>query len=90
VVEVFKTDIKNQLDAVSVQEKLHEKFSYYKVNFDMADEDNILRVECFSNNIDVESIVQIVRESGFCAEPLSDDIPNSPAFLLFDNMNITP
>ncbi|AXP81694.1 hypothetical protein CJ739_2621 [Mariniflexile rhizosphaerae] len=74
MVEVFKTNITKQKKAEQIIEKLQQKFSGYKINFDLEDCDNILRVESTTGQIDHEVLVQIISDDGFYIEPLKDDL----------------
>ena len=75
MVEVFKTNITEQKKAKQIIEKLQQKFSDYKINFDLEDCDNILRVENITGQIDHEVLVQIISDDGFYIEPLKDELP---------------
>lgn len=74
MVEVFKTNITKQKKAEQIIEKLQQKFSGYKINFDLEDCDNILRVESTTGQIDHEVLVQIISDDGFYIEPLKDEL----------------
>lgn len=74
MVEVFKTNITKQKKAEQIIEKLQQKFSGYKINFDLEDCDNILRVENTIGQIDHEVLVQIISDDGFYIEPLKDEL----------------
>ena len=74
MVEVFKTNITEQKKAKQIIEKLQQKFSDYKINFDLEDCDNILRVENTTGQIDHEVLVQIISDDGFYIEPLKDEL----------------
>ncbi|HVX52116.1 MAG TPA: hypothetical protein VHB48_18295 [Chitinophagaceae bacterium] len=45
MVEVFKTNVREQADATRLLEKLAEHLPYHKINFDLQDCDKVLRVE---------------------------------------------
>ena len=45
MIEVFKTNVQHEEDAQILVKKLTEHFPHYKINFDLMDSDNILRVE---------------------------------------------
>lgn len=74
MVEVYKTNITKQKKAKQIIEKLQQKFSDYKINFDLEDCDNILRVESTTGQIDHEVLVQIISNDGFYIEPLKDEL----------------
>lgn len=75
MIEVFKTNITKQKLANEITRKLNEHFPDYKINFDLEDCDNILRVE--SLNKEIEIIIQLIRSFGFVIEPLTDDVIQS-------------
>lgn len=72
MVEVFKTNVCDRNDALSLIEKMKERTPVYKVNFDLLDEDKILRIESHSEIINSSLIVELLRELGFEAEILPD------------------
>lgn len=74
MVEVYKTNVTNQKQANEIVRKLNEKFPDYKVNFDLEDCDNILRVESLHVALEIENITQLIRSFGFGIEPLTDDV----------------
>ena len=49
MVEVFKTNVTELADAELLIGELHKAFPFYKVNFDLDDCDNILRIESEEN-----------------------------------------
>lgn len=72
MVEVFKTNIKNKKSADFILNRLQDIFPNYKINFDLEDCDNILRVENRKQTIDVYGIMDVVWELGFNIEILPD------------------
>jgi hypothetical protein len=68
VVEVFKTNIQKQKLAREVANQLLSQFPEYRINFDLQDCDNILRVE--GAGIPIQKIVDVVTEQGFFCEVL--------------------
>ena len=66
VVEIFRTNISNDIQAADVLDNLYKQFPGYKINFDLDDCDNILRIEAFE--IVEHKIKQIVNERGFLCE----------------------
>lgn len=63
MVEVFKTDVEQLNDADEIIQKLLEHFPESKINFDLDDCDNILRVE--AKTIYIEKIIEVINSSGF-------------------------
>lgn len=74
MVEVYKTNVTNQKQANKIIRKLNEKFPDYKINFDLEDCDNILRVESLHAEFETKNIIQLIRSFGFNIEPLTDDV----------------
>lgn len=60
-VEIFKTTVEKPSEAGLIVEKLQQRFPYYRINFDLADCDRILRVEARLGVVDVETIREIVQ-----------------------------
>lgn len=73
MVEVFKTNVGSCDDARMLIDQIHEKFNDYKANFDLEDCDLILRIECCNAKIAVKSIISLLNQYGFDAEPLADE-----------------
>jgi len=73
MVEVFKTNVKDQHQADLLVEQIQKVFIGYKANFDLEDCDNILRVKCTSGIIDVLQLINFFRDVGFHAEILPDE-----------------
>jgi hypothetical protein len=68
MVEVFKTNVNNKWSANKLTEKLQQHFPDHKINFDLDDCDNILRVE--GVYLLTENIKLILNENGFMCEAL--------------------
>ncbi len=69
MVEVFKTDVRNNKQAKPIIRKLAEHIPGSMVNFDLEDIDNILRVE--ADNICTENIVVLLESCGYNCEVLN-------------------
>ena len=63
MVEIFKTDVKSRIRSKKIIAMLNKSFPSYKINFDLDDCDKILRIESQNGDIDIESIIKIVRRS---------------------------
>lgn len=63
VIEVFKTNIKNNFQALLVQDKIERIYSHYQINFDLDDCDRILRIRS-STLINAMDIILIGKECG--------------------------
>ncbi len=71
MVEVFKTNIKSKKKAKQVITFLKELFPVAKINFDLEDCDNILRIETVEDSIDDQLIIKLMHQNGFYTEALS-------------------
>jgi len=68
MVEVFKTDIKSTSDAHNLVEMLVQQLPGSRINFDLHDCDNILRVE--GNDFSADAVVNLLSKKGFHCEVL--------------------
>lgn len=62
-VEIFKTDVQEQVVANKITSILLKYFPDSRINFDLKDCDNILRLE--GKNFLPEKVISIVKENGF-------------------------
>ncbi|WON95183.1 methyltransferase type 11 [Sphingobacterium sp. Lzh-3] len=67
-VEIFKTNVYRLKDAQQIVATLVSLFSSYKINFDLDDEERILRIESSQLEIEVNSIVGKMFEWGYRCE----------------------
>ena len=68
MIEVFKTNVVKQSQAKTVLKILQENFNDFKVNFDLADCDKVLRVQ--GTSISPEEIIKLVKAYGYQCEVL--------------------
>jgi hypothetical protein len=68
MVEVYKTDVTNMEMAVSIIHRLLIVFPLHRINFDLHDCDNILRVE--GESICNDTIIAIVNALGYKCDVL--------------------
>ena len=67
MIEVFKTNIQNIKEAYFVMSQLLKRFPDYKINFDLEDCDNILRID--GAVVHPQIIVECITALGYeCAE----------------------
>lgn len=66
MVEIFRTDVTEQVHAAQLLELLRERFPGYELHFDLDDCDRILRVA--GEQVAVAAISETVRGVGFCCE----------------------
>lgn len=76
MVEVFKTDVTDPRHAVLIVDEIQKTFPNYSVNFDLADCDRILRVKAAEGDIESSELITILKQFGFEAQVLPDDIPH--------------
>lgn len=77
MVEVYKTNIKEEWQADFIVIRLQERYPTYKINFDLEDCDNILRVEGNGVSVHVEGMLAILESFGFKASILDDITPQT-------------
>ncbi len=68
IIEVFKTDVQDAGDSDELVQKLTACLPGSKVNFDLEDCDNVLRVE--AENFTAERIIRILNNCGYNCELL--------------------
>ena len=74
MVEVFKTNVKDQDVADKLIDQIHKTFIDYNANFDLQDCDNILRVRCMTGSIESTLLIYLLNQFGCNAEILQDEI----------------
>ena len=62
-VEVFKTNVENEVNAREIIQTLVMRFPGSRINFDLQDCDRVLRIE--GQSLCNDSIIQLVKEAGF-------------------------
>ena len=67
-VEIFKTDITKRSSAKKIEQLLLNHFPDSKINFDLEDCDNILRIE--TKSIVVQQVEQLVNNQGHYCQVL--------------------
>lgn len=67
-IEIFRTNIQNKRIAGKVLSELNRRFPNCKINFDLEDCDNILRVA--GAEFKIPELVETVTELGFICEIL--------------------
>ena len=75
MIEVFKTNVRDRCDANMLIEQIQQSFFNYQANFDLDDCDRILRVKCISGTIQAALIIELLKDAGFDAAILPDNIP---------------
>jgi hypothetical protein len=70
MIEVFKTNVKQKVQAKMLVQHIQQNFKCYVVNFDLDDCDKILRVKSSNGAVESTSLIGLLRELGFYAEVL--------------------
>ena len=70
IVKVFKTDVRDQTTAKQIAKQLETYFEESRINFDLDDCDNILRIESRHSVIGDLEIQELVTKWGYQCEPL--------------------
>ena len=73
MIEVFKTNVNDVVEASLLINHIRSNFIDYIVNFDLDDCDKILRVKCKRGSIQSSAIIELVKDLGFHAEVLPDE-----------------
>ena len=73
MVEIFKTNVKDQDHANVLLAYIHENFRDYKANFDLEDCDKVLRVKCTTGFIQPTTLIDLLQHYGYEAEVFPDD-----------------
>lgn len=64
-VEIFTTNVRNNEEADRVTSFFLKLYPMYKINFDLEDEENILRVEANDYKIEILSIIEYMTALGY-------------------------
>lgn len=67
-VKIFKTNTRNDKDAAKIATSLLTIYPLYKINFDLEDGDNILRVEADQFEIETDHIIKYMVDLGYSCE----------------------
>lgn len=71
---MFKTNVEEPAHAERLLHHIHQKLMGYTANFDLQDHDHILRVECCGGLVESILVIDLIKNSGFTAEILPDEI----------------
>jgi hypothetical protein len=64
-IEVFKTNVQTTATALHITAALNHLFPNYQINFDLEDEENILRIDGFNKEVDVRGVIRMLHENGW-------------------------
>lgn len=67
-VKIFKTNVINDQDALKIVAFLLKIYPFYKINFDLEDRDNILRIEAHQFDIATNDIITYMIDLGYKCE----------------------
>lgn len=67
-VRIFRTNVFQDQDASQLASSLHGAYPHYKVNFDLTDEERILRVETQQLPVEINAIVNYMMTLGYQCE----------------------
>lgn len=76
MVEVFRTNVKDVEQSKMLSYQISRSFCDYSVNFDLDDCDKILRIQSIDSQVDVDGVIEILKDFGFRAEVLPDEVPH--------------
>ena len=68
MVEIFRTNIRNHEDTKRVVTFFLRLYPVYKINFDLEDEENIVRIETAQFKIETSSIIKYMTALGYSCE----------------------
>jgi hypothetical protein len=75
MVEVFKTNVQQYVQAKLLIDQIHRLFDGYRASFDLEDCDKVLRVRCESPDIRSACVIRLLQDFGFAAEIMDDITP---------------
>ncbi|WP_439559630.1 hypothetical protein [Dyadobacter sp.] len=81
MVEVFKTNVLKQSQANLITASIERTFPDHRATFDLEDCDKVLRIKC-DGAICAERILSLVRNLGYEAEVLPDELSYFPSMIM--------
>lgn len=72
MIEVFKTNINDEMTAELIAKTISWQFPDVLINFDLEDHDRILRIESTCNELPVGDIIMLMESGGYACEVLED------------------
>jgi len=72
IVQVFKTDVEDQVIARHIVRFLQQTFSHCRINFDLEDCDKVLRIESSQTSIEEREVQLLMAGYGHHCELLQD------------------
>ncbi|MCM5663055.1 Kazal-type serine protease inhibitor family protein [Galbibacter mesophilus] len=76
MIEVFKTNINLEKDALFIEQQLKKAFPGCIIDFDLEDCDRILRVESPNKVFDPAQVIEILKQHNLTIEVLPDATPS--------------
>jgi len=83
-IEIFYTSIDNPESACTARRRIESAFPGYRVNFDLADCDRVMRVVTARGRIAIDQLITLLREEGITAGILPDIIPSPKVYNCFN------
>ena len=74
MVEIFKTNVRKKGQASLLVEQIERTFPECKASFDLEDCDHVLRINCASENLKANRLIDLLEKFGFEAEILTDEV----------------
>lgn len=90
MVEVFKTNITDKVQANKLLNHIHHRFDNYIANFDLHDCDNILRVKSTEGAVQTAMLISFLHSLGCYAEVLTDECPPAGKFRIMREWYFIP
>lgn len=73
MVEVFKTNVVDQVQADRIVDRIQQTFKQYTASFDLEDCDRILVVKCTTGGIQPLEVIDLLKSLNYQAEILPDE-----------------
>ncbi len=73
MVEVFKTNVENEVEAAQLITLIHQAYEGYHAHFALDDCEHILRIENQYGMVECTAIIRLLKEKGFFAAVLPDE-----------------
>lgn len=70
--EVFRTNVSKRRTAAALLRCLRSQFPTWRITFDLADCDRVLRVVSPNGPLDAPAVATVLRARGFVCVPLPD------------------
>jgi hypothetical protein len=85
MIEVFKTNVRDQEIACMLIDQIHLTFVGYEANFDLEDCDKILRVSFAQGIVHASLVIGLLKHFKYHAEVLKEEVRPAASVLLSNN-----